>query len=514
MAVDDILYLSNTDVNTPPPLDIKTEVNIHTATFTNEAPINQPNLTHPDILILNINNKCDLRAIINNIDEKHQYDYLIILSNHIKENITNITSPKNTIHITKTDPEYSKTLSKYIENIIDTQEMNNENLTRTKELRIIKAVNDISKYTSDDASIEDQLEPCLEEQNNVLQFDKCILTLNTHKKQQKEEIIIQTPNKPNGKGRDFLHLETEHESNNKNTVSAVNITNQSALPDQLTENQIQTHIISGLTNKDDTLGHIHLIDYNAPNRNMSTADRELIQLVAKTATGLIKSKNRKTELKHKIRKLQKFRYIISHDIISPLSTAKGRIEMAKHNLDNNNVNLAFEAINRIEGMIDSTERLLETEDTIEDRTEINIKEIAEDSWSIISTPNAKLEIPNDFTIYGDQDQVKTILENLFKNAVEHGGEGITIYVREKQPIQTSTRADPDGNRKLIIEDDGVGIPDSVKKDLFKEGTTTKHNEDISGYGLSIVKTAVNAHGWNIHVKDSLKGGAKFIIESV
>ena len=103
------------------------------------------------------------------------------------------------------------------------------------------------------------------------------------------------------------------------------------------------------------------------------------------------------------------------------------------------------------------------------------------------------------TVVGHQGRVLTLVENLFRNAVEHGGPDVTIRVE--------TFADG-----FAVEDDGPGVPEAERDEVFDSGYTTK--DDGIGFGLNIVEKIVDAHGWDITVTDGTDGGARFEITGV
>jgi signal transduction histidine kinase len=89
-----------------------------------------------------------------------------------------------------------------------------------------------------------------------------------------------------------------------------------------------------------------------------------------------------------------------------------------------------------------------------------------------------------------------LFENLFRNAVNHGGGEVTVTVAEIA----------DG---FYVADDGAGIPDEERDDIFEAGYSTA--DDGTGFGLAIVKEIVEAHSWEIRVTDSETGGTRFEI---
>jgi signal transduction histidine kinase len=68
--------------------------------------------------------------------------------------------------------------------------------------------------------------------------------------------------------------------------------------------------------------------------------------------------------------------------------------------------------------------------------------------------------------------------------------------------------------RIEISDRGPGIPDTMKKDLFKR-YGIKSQKTRTGLGLSIVKALVDRYNGSIMVSDRISGkpeeGVKFII---
>lgn len=75
-------------------------------------------------------------------------------------------------------------------------------------------------------------------------------------------------------------------------------------------------------------------------------------------------------------------------------------------------------------------------------------------------------------LLADRNRFRQLLENLFRNAVEHAGENVTVTIGE---IDTG----------FYVEDDGSGIPTEKREQVFKMGNSTTH--EGTGLGLSIVK---------------------------
>ncbi|TVT88614.1 ATP-binding protein, partial [Haloferax volcanii] len=85
------------------------------------------------------------------------------------------------------------------------------------------------------------------------------------------------------------------------------------------------------------------------------------------------------------------------------------------------------------------------------------------------------------------------------DAVERVGDGVTVTVG-------ATR---DG---FFVEDDGPGVPPADRPKLFESGFTTA--DDGTGFGLAIVRTIADAHGWSVGYEDVADAGARFVIRGV
>jgi two-component system, NtrC family, nitrogen regulation sensor histidine kinase NtrY len=103
----------------------------------------------------------------------------------------------------------------------------------------------------------------------------------------------------------------------------------------------------------------------------------------------------------------------------------------------------------------------------------------------------------------DQEQMKRVFINLFKNAIEvmEPGGTITISVRT-----------PDGNGMVRIEvaDDGPGISTEDVSRLFDPYFSRKKKG--GGLGLAIVERIIAEHNGTIHAEQNRPNGARFIME--
>ena len=212
-------------------------------------------------------------------------------------------------------------------------------------------------------------------------------------------------------------------------------------------------------------------------------------------------KQREQELERQNDRLERFAGIVSHDLRSPMSVATGRIELAKtaDGGGEENLGAALDALNRMETIVEDTLTLARQGDTVGDQGTVTLSSVVDRCWRTADTADAAFELVDDVTFLADPDRLQTLLENLFVNAVDHGGEDVTVRIGAL-----------DGG--FYVEDDGPGVPENEREKVFDPGHTTA--DGGTGFGLAIVKEIAAAHGWTVSVAESGMGGARFEIRGV
>ena len=115
-------------------------------------------------------------------------------------------------------------------------------------------------------------------------------------------------------------------------------------------------------------------------------------------------------------------------------------------------------------------------------------------------------IPGDAIFYADREMINVVVRNLISNAIKFTAPGgkVTITAR----METN-------NTIFSVHDTGIGIPPSIKKDLFEIGKNTRRsgtqNEASSGLGLILCKEFVDLHGGKILVASEEGIGSTFTV---
>lgn len=210
-------------------------------------------------------------------------------------------------------------------------------------------------------------------------------------------------------------------------------------------------------------------------------------------------KEREKELERKNRRLEEFASVLSHDLRNPVSVAQTRLELAREEGNDEHLASIDRSLGRIEALIDDLLNTVTDEELIVELEPVDLAEIAHRSWDNVQTRQASLETQLDEIILADVSRLQQLLENLFRNAAEHGGEDLTVIVEDT----------PDG---FAIEDDGMGIPTDVRDQIFEAGFSTTSSG--MGIGLKIVREVCDDHGWDVAVTDGDRGGARFEFSNV
>ena len=103
------------------------------------------------------------------------------------------------------------------------------------------------------------------------------------------------------------------------------------------------------------------------------------------------------------------------------------------------------------------------------------------------------------TAMGDERDFMEMLGNLLENAFKYTQSQVQVSVAR-------------GNSVLItIEDDGGGIPESLRAEVLSRGARLDEIESGQGIGLAVVSDLVQLYKGNLAIDDSEMGGAKISV---
>ena len=240
-----------------------------------------------------------------------------------------------------------------------------------------------------------------------------------------------------------------------------------------------------------------------------------------------RTKRRGAELERQVDRLEEFASVVSHDLRSPLTVAKGNMELIgdNENVDDELIAHVEFAHDRMSEIIEDSLALARGGNEVTDPEPVELSEIATQAWQTVGGDDETLTITSELRLDADPERLLRLLENLFRNAIEHGAEGDdsddgdpiaaglpddygndepSESVLADLSITVGVLTDEPG---FYVADNGDGIPEDERDEIFEAGVSGA--EMGSGLGLAIVRRIAQAHGWTVSVTEGAAGGARF-----
>ncbi|WP_336344271.1 GAF domain-containing sensor histidine kinase [Halalkalicoccus ordinarius] len=232
----------------------------------------------------------------------------------------------------------------------------------------------------------------------------------------------------------------------------------------------------------------------------------LVDLISQWLSYELTRQRTQEQLKRKNAQLEEFASLVSHDLRNPLNILGGWLELAEQNGEVDHFDRCYRALDRMEVLIDELLALARAGERITDPKAITLADLVEESWRTVVTADATLTVDTGRTIRADENGLRQLFENLFRNGVEHGS-------RAHRPESDASRDDGvsltvgDLNDGFYVADNGPGIPVEEREQVFETGYSTVQGG--TGFGLNIVQQVAEAHGWDVSLGESRHGGARF-----
>ena len=190
---------------------------------------------------------------------------------------------------------------------------------------------------------------------------------------------------------------------------------------------------------------------------------------------------------------------ISHDLRTPITSLRLRAEFVE---DPENRARIIEALDEMEQMVEAAMTFAREETANEETRKIDLTALVESAIEDLA------EIGRPITFIGEGDarvypcrplSIKRAFGNLVANALNFG-----------DTVEVAVRDADDGGLWIEIADDGPGIPVEQREQVFEPffRIEESRNRDTGGIGLgmAIARTAIRAHGGEIYLEESQKGG--------
>jgi len=241
-------------------------------------------------------------------------------------------------------------------------------------------------------------------------------------------------------------------------------------------------------------------------------DDEITRLIGVTRN-VTDRVERERQLRQQNERLDEFASVISHDLRNPLNVAQGRAALLADQAESEHLDPLLRALDRMEAIVEDTLTLARQGDTISETEPISLTDLVGKCWATVDTGDATIEIVDEMTFQCDPDRLQHVFENLFRNSVEHGSASSRPQADdavEHGGSDVTVRVGRHGEQGIYVEDDGPGIPADEREDVLEPGHSSARGG--TGFGLTIVKRIVEAHGWELTVTEGTDGGARFEFE--
>lgn len=216
------------------------------------------------------------------------------------------------------------------------------------------------------------------------------------------------------------------------------------------------------------------------------------------------------ELKKKNREMEDYSYRLSHDIKNPLMNIYTHLSIIEADPAGNAALLSM-LKTRIKEVSVHVERILELSKAgrvIGEIECLSVKDIVKFAVASMQTDGIAYKIVYNLKaekFRGNFRAMNNVFFNLLENAFKYRD-------TEKELITIEITSEiKNDNLEISFKDDGIGIEDKDLEKIFQPGYTVSQKKGI-GFGLSIVKKIVKAHGGDIRVKNfANREGSEFTI---
>lgn len=205
---------------------------------------------------------------------------------------------------------------------------------------------------------------------------------------------------------------------------------------------------------------------------------------------------------------------VAHELNNPLSVVVARAAI----LEEQNDPTTRSAATKIRTAAERCARIVRTflamaRQQQPERTLVTISEVVTAALDITgyalktSGIEVTLDLPNDVPVLADADQLHQVFMNLIINAQQ---------ALQEQPLprrlSVKSSHDPVGKTiRIVVADNGPGIPAAVRSRIFEPYFTTKAVGTGTGVGLAVCLGIVEAHGGTLVVDGGEGTGAVFTI---
>jgi|GEM_PF-5818362 len=246
--------------------------------------------------------------------------------------------------------------------------------------------------------------------------------------------------------------------------------------------------------------------------------KKTILAVANDITAL---KTKEEQLSRLNESLSDFAFVASHDLQAPLRQSAMFAELLVDELNEHDMELpetAAEYLTEIEDglrkmrtMVRSLYDLFKLDSQKITKKDIYLGEVVEQaekqSSQELQAVNGVIEKEKFFNYPVNSALMVQVLQNLIVNACKYS-ESDNLCIR----IYSETDV-PRRQKKIIVEDNGVGVPAEFQKKIFEPFKRLHHSNDVegAGIGLALCKKILAMHDGDLYLDSDHVDGARFVM---
>ncbi len=219
---------------------------------------------------------------------------------------------------------------------------------------------------------------------------------------------------------------------------------------------------------------------------------------------------------------------IAHDFNNLITAIQGYGRFARSLIgENRQLGQAIDGITQAAGQAANVTRSLLTfsRKTKMTRSPADLIEIVDKSVAMLhpmlrTAVEVRTEIRSDGPLWieADDNQIQQVIINLALNARDAMPDGGTLRIAVERTFAEEGNSDGAtgdgraGSALLIVEDDGVGMTEEVRRRVFDPFFSTKGRSQGTGLGMAVVHGIVRGHGGRITLKSRFGEGTRVTIE--
>jgi len=214
------------------------------------------------------------------------------------------------------------------------------------------------------------------------------------------------------------------------------------------------------------------------------------------------------ELEAKNSELERFGYVVTHDLKAPLVTIRGFAEYLEKDVREGRVDRLApdaarisEAVARLQRLLDRLFELSRAGRPVGPPAAVPATELAQEALRLLReravSAGAVVEIePGLPTVFGDRARLVQVFHNLLDNAIKFGG---------GSRVRVSARRADEGRVVLVVQDGGIGIDARHRERVLDIFERLDPRGEGAGAGLAVVKRILESQGGRVWLESEGPG---------